>query len=184
MQTIAPAETGTLLEILPVFHDALGPCCLRPRGAPSWRVPLAGSGDVQAALLGHLGAAGIEALVVHSTSWRQEAGGAVLLTHLAVVRPPGDRDGFEHWRPRRRRPARGSAVAPPTAIDMEQVVEHALRHLAWLAADDEAIRTALDPAWRQRLTVYRPEPFSDLTRAPGGRPGRARPRPDRAPGAG
>lgn len=187
MQTIAPAETGTLLEILPVFHDALGPCCLRPCGEPSWRLPLEAEEDIQAAVVRHLGAAGIEAVVVHSTSWRQEVGRAVLLTHLAVVRPPGGCAGFERWRPRRRRLARGSAVGPPIAIDVEQVVEHALRHLAWLVTDDRAIRTALDPAWRERLTAYRPEPFSArLATAParGGRRGRARPSPDRAPGAG
>jgi hypothetical protein len=39
------------------------------------------------------------------------------------------------------------------------VVEHALRHLAWLAAEDEAVRASLDASWVGRLAGYRPEPF-------------------------
>jgi hypothetical protein len=39
------------------------------------------------------------------------------------------------------------------------VLEHALRHLAWLALDDPEVRAALTPAWLEALDVYKPEPF-------------------------
>jgi hypothetical protein len=38
------------------------------------------------------------------------------------------------------------------------VVEHGLRHLAWLVHEDEAIHDALAP-WAEALADYGPEPF-------------------------
>jgi hypothetical protein len=38
------------------------------------------------------------------------------------------------------------------------VVEHGLRHLAWLVAEDEEIHEALAP-WAGALGDYAPEPF-------------------------
>ena len=40
--------------------------------------------------------------------------------------------------------ARGDATAPPSSIDIPQVQEHALRHLAWLRQDDPTIADLLD----------------------------------------
>jgi hypothetical protein len=45
---------------------------------------------------------------------------------------------------------------------LDQVVEHALRHLAWLAEDDPVVREELSPAWRAALATYVPEPFRNL----------------------
>jgi hypothetical protein len=59
----------------------------------------------------------------------------------------------------RRELARGGATWPPERVAVGQVVEHALRHLAWLQAEDPAVAAALEPAWRRRLREYRPEPF-------------------------
>jgi hypothetical protein len=39
------------------------------------------------------------------------------------------------------------------------VLEHGLRHLAWLAKDDEVVAERLNPAWRDALAGYVPEPF-------------------------
>jgi hypothetical protein len=156
----AGPHTGmtTWLEILPLVNESDGVWCLRPPGCDSWRTPHAG-GAVSAEVSAHLDAAGLHARVIHSTSWRQERG-AVLLTHLAVLAPtrcPGA--AFERWRVRRRELARGRATLPAAPVEVEHVVEHALRHLAWLRADDPAVRAALDAAWARRLRGYRREPF-------------------------
>jgi len=42
------------------------------------------------------------------------------------------------------------------------VLEHGLRHLAWLAVEDEVVRTTLDDDWKRLLTDYVPEPFRHL----------------------
>ena len=150
---------STWLEILPVLHDGGTIRCLRPRGQQSWRVPH-DRGQVGAAVTRELAGAGLRAAVVHSTSWRQERE-LVLLTHLVVlaagtvvVAP-----GFEMRRVRRRELARGGATQPPVSVDVDQVLEHALRHLAWLHQEDRAVRSAMEPGWRDRLRGYRPEPF-------------------------
>jgi len=149
----------TWLEILPVLCRPSGLSWLRPRGCESWRVPAA-AGSIRETVLRRLAERRLRALLVHSTSWRQEAGeGAVVLTHLAVVRPPtGAVDGLEE-RPVVRRPlARGTAICPPPQVEIEQVLEHALRHLAWLALDDRGVGAALDAPWLGALHRYRPEP--------------------------
>lgn len=100
-------------------------------------------------------------LLVHSTSWRRGPGG-VILSFLVVV---GDDQATElDARPiGRAELARNSATEPAASIATSQVVEHALRHVAWLAQDDDAVRSALSPAWLAALTGYVPEPFRHLT---------------------
>jgi hypothetical protein len=58
--------------------------------------------------------------------------------------------------------ARSGATAAPAQIAHEQVVEHGLRHLAWLATDDPVVRTELSADWRRALATYVPEPFRSL----------------------
>ena len=58
--------------------------------------------------------------------------------------------------------ARSEATVAPLDIATDQVVEHALRHLAWLAVDDPVVRGELSPAWRAALARYVPEPFRNL----------------------
>ena len=57
--------------------------------------------------------------------------------------------------------ARGDATAPPPTIGIDQVVEHALRHLSWLAKDDPVVATELS-SWVGSLAAYEPEPFRSL----------------------
>src|SRR5215207_1541778 len=82
-----------------------------------------------------------EPLLVHSTSWRRDKG-AVLLTFLVVV-PPTSLLGARSVAVGREDLARSSARAAPSAIASGQVLEHALRHLAWLAQDDAVVRDEL-----------------------------------------
>jgi hypothetical protein len=41
-------------------------------------------------------------------------------------------------------------------------MEHALRHLAWLAVDDPAVSAELPRGWKVALADYVPEPFRNL----------------------
>lgn len=58
--------------------------------------------------------------------------------------------------------ARGSSHAAPDVVGTRQVIEHGLRHLAWLAGEDPVVRTTLDDGWHAVLAGYVPEPFRQL----------------------
>ena len=100
-------------------------------------------------------------LLVHSTSWRRGPGG-VLLSFLVVIGDDqaADLAGVPIIRAEL---ARNSATEAAKRVSSNQVVEHALRHMAWLAQDDAAVRATLSPAWVAALSGYVPEPFRHLT---------------------
>ena len=50
----------------------------------------------------------------------------------------------------------------PEAIAFTSVIEHGLRHRAWLAQDDALVAGVLDSAWHPLLADYTPEPFRAL----------------------
>jgi hypothetical protein len=100
-------------------------------------------------------------LLVHSTSWRRGPGG-VLLSFLVVVGEDQATD-LASVPVGRTELARNSPTEAAPRIAAVQVVEHALRHLAWLAQDDEAVKAALSPAWLDALVRYVPEPFRHLS---------------------
>jgi hypothetical protein len=58
--------------------------------------------------------------------------------------------------------ARSTATAAPRDIATTAVVEHGLRHLAWLIQDDPVVRAELPAAWVPLLATYVPEPFRNL----------------------
>ena len=99
--------------------------------------------------------------LVHSTSWRRD-GAAVVLTFVVVI----DADlvaGMQSAPIARSDLARSEATAAPASIAYEQVLEHGLRHLAWLATDDPVVRDELsNGAWQAVLAPYVPEPFRAL----------------------
>jgi hypothetical protein len=98
--------------------------------------------------------------LVHSTSWVR-AREAVILSFLVVI-DPELRRGMESAPIERADLARSAATAAPSAIGHRQVLEHALRHLAWLAKDDPIVAGELSSAWREALARYVPEPFRGL----------------------
>ncbi|MEO8437250.1 MAG: hypothetical protein ABI562_02245 [Chloroflexota bacterium] len=100
------------------------------------------------------------ARLIHSTSWRRESG-AIILSFVVVVDAAsvGARDSVPISRTEL---ARSEATAAPKAIAGTQVLEHGLRHLAWLAQDDPVVVAELSPAWRSALAEYVPEPFRAL----------------------
>jgi hypothetical protein len=101
-----------------------------------------------------------EPLLVHSTSWRRE-GPAVLLSFVAVIGPE-QAHGMASEPIQRSELARSAATSAPATIAHGQVLEHGLRHLAWLAEDDGVVAGRLSPAWRRAMADYVPEPFRSL----------------------
>jgi hypothetical protein len=98
--------------------------------------------------------------VVHSTSWRQARGG-VVLTFLAVVDSSAV-GSLDRVRPGRSGLTRGAATEAPGQVPAAAVIEHGLRHLAWLAQDDSDVAAALPDGWTAALQDYVPEPFRHL----------------------
>ena len=99
-------------------------------------------------------------ILVHSTSWRRDRD-AVILSFVVVI----DRDlvGDMASLPiGRAELARSEATAAPRAIATGAVVEHGLRHLAWLAQDDPVVAAELPADCPPILAAYIPEPFRNL----------------------
>jgi hypothetical protein len=99
-------------------------------------------------------------LLVHSTSWRRERD-AVILSFVVVIDEAlvGEMPSVPIGRAAL---ARSAATAAPADIATEAVIEHGLRHMAWLAKDDPVVAGTLDAAWRSLLAGYVPEPFRAL----------------------
>ena len=101
-----------------------------------------------------LAEAGLQPVLLHSTSWRHERG-RVVLTYAAVVELTPAAEPAQPAQPVWRIPlARGTALTAPAAIEAGQVAAHALVHLAWLAGHDRAVALALSPAWHDALAGY------------------------------
>jgi hypothetical protein len=146
------------IEILPVFLSGGVPHWIKPIHAPSYQVGWPVSRAPGEIVVDTMTRLGFEPLLAHSTSWRQEDG--VVLTYVAVVREPtAEADGNIELIPvGHSELARGDEFAPPEEIGVNQVVEHAFRHLSWLMRDDPVVRTTL-AGWRDVLETYTPEPF-------------------------
>jgi|SRR4029453_12979968 hypothetical protein len=101
-----------------------------------------------------------EPILVHSTSWRRERD-AVILSFVVAI--DASLVGAMETAPiHRAELARSEATAAPRAIANSQVVEHGLRHLAWLVEDDPVVAEELPSAWTIALAGYVPEPFRAL----------------------
>lgn len=158
----SPDFVAQTLEVLPLFLHQGTIGWIKPAHAESLRIgmpPSAKPGEVVLQVV-----AGYDAtpIVVHSTSWRHEEG-RVILTYVAAVEPPIGlpRDVAELVEVGHAELARGGATAPPAGIGVQQVIEHALRHLSWLVQDDEVVGREL-ASWSEVLRTYQPEPFRAL----------------------
>ena len=157
----SPEFLAQTLELLIVTYEPSGIASIRPIHAASIQVGWGPGRPADAVLGDTLLRYGLEARVLHSTSWRHD-GDHVVLTYLAVVDPPSALNPNLTSEPTARVDlARGDATAAPAAIETSQVLEHALRHLAWLVTDDPAVAGAL-PEWGAALEPYVPEPFRQL----------------------
>jgi hypothetical protein len=158
----SPQFVAQTLEVLPVGVRDDYLFWMKPVHADSLRVglpPGARPGDV---VLDVLKWYPLTPLVVHSTSWRHEED-RIVLTYIAVVAPPAGLppDSLVTLPVHRAELARGQAMSAPKSIGVESVLEHALRHLAWLVRDDPAVRQALG-GWDAILSEFEPEPFRSL----------------------
>ncbi len=146
------------IEVLPVTLCDGQILSLRPDCADSFIIGWPAGARPEAVAAGAMEQLGMQPIVLHSTSWRH-AGGEVVLTYLAVVSPiDGPPTSWESSPVIHTQLARGDATAPPPVIGVGQVMEHALRHLAWLMHDDQVVASAL-PDWSEVLDGYVPEPF-------------------------
>lgn len=149
------------LELLIVARAADDVVSLRPVHAPSLQIGWGPGRSADDVLTAALARYGLAPTVLHSTSWRR-AGDQVVLTYLAVVDAPAALNPNLAAEPVLRGDlARGGATSAPASIAIGQVLEHALRHLAWLLADDPAVAAAL-PGWAVLLPEYVPAPFREL----------------------
>ena len=157
----SPDFLAQTLELLIIARAGDGIVSIRPIHAPTIQLGW-GPGKAADAVLGDaLGRYGLQATVLHSTSWRH-ADDHVVLTYLAVVDAPASLNPNLISEPAiRAELARGDATGAPASIATAQVLEHALRHLAWLVEDDVAVSSAL-PDWQAILHEYLPEPFRQL----------------------
>jgi hypothetical protein len=162
----SPSIVAQSLESLFVCRRDDGIWNLRPIHASSLRLGWGPGTEPGGVVLAAAARYALDAIVVHSTSWRYE-GDRLVLTYLAVVDQPEVLSEYlTAERIGRADLARGEALAPPTDIGVTQVIEHALRHLAWLVKDDAAISAAL-PGWASLLATYEPEPFRAFGAPPG-----------------
>jgi hypothetical protein len=99
-------------------------------------------------------------MLVHSTSWRRD-GSAVILSFVVVIGPE-QVAGMDSAPVPRAELARSEATRAPASIGYAQVLEHGLRHLAWLAQDDKVVADRLPDGWHRALGSYVPEPFRSL----------------------
>ena len=157
---ILDVEGPVLSEVFVVFAEADGLRLTGPCGAAPWHLevpagedPMTVTRDVVTRALG-------APRLLHSTSWRRDKG-AVVLSFVVVVDPPAAA-GLEDGPVGRAELARGGRDSAPDVIRGTQVLEHALRHLAWLLGDDPTVAGELDEHWRRHLADYVPEPFRAL----------------------
>jgi hypothetical protein len=157
----SPDFVAQTLELLIVHRVGDEIRVLRPEHAPSLQVgwsPGRSPDEILAAVLERYD---LVPRVLHSTSWRH-VDDHVVLTFLAVVAPSSAPSPHLIDEPvSRAELARSDPTAAPANISTTQVLEHALRHLAWLTADDPAIGGILAD-WRSILEPYLPEPFRQL----------------------
>jgi hypothetical protein len=135
--------------------EVTGPC-----GAAPWLVEI-GVTEHPVEVVDRLVRDGIgDPMLVHSTSWRREHGG-VILSFVVVIAPTLVAD-MESAPVERAELARSDATAAPSAIAHAQVLEHGLRHLAWLVREDPVVAAELRTPWPEILADYVPEPFRAL----------------------
>jgi len=146
------------LEVLFLCLRADGARHVRPIHAPTLRLGWGPDRDPADIVLAAAARYALTPLLVHSTSWRHQHA-RLILTYVAVVEATDEMSPYLVDEPVTRADlARGDALGPPSDIDVPQVVEHALRHLAWLVKDDAVVSDAL-VEWTAFLDRYDPEPF-------------------------
>jgi len=147
-------------EVFVVAHDGESILLTGPCGAAPWDIetqgvdhPLDLVRSMSDRVLG-------DVKLLHSTSWRWDKS-AVILSFVVVI--DAEEIGAMPAEPVGRVAlARSAATEAPEDIGWLQVLEHGLRHLAWLAAEDDIVQSTLDDPWKESLSAYVPAPFQQL----------------------
>jgi len=151
-------EDRPTLEAIVLYLDPSGIRHVYPHGRETLLGPWDPDLDPTESIVDAVAAVGLAPVMVHSTSWRIVRR-RLMLTFLVVVEPPEALpDACDVEQVTRAQLARGRATGAPETVHLSQVVEHGLRHLAWLVAQDDAIHAALGP-WTDALGDYAAEPF-------------------------
>lgn len=147
-------------EVFVLRLSGSGPELAGPCGPDPWYIEV-GSGEDPMEVVYRLSRNLLgEPLLVHSTSWRRARGSVIL--SFVVINHDGQAPELAGIPIGRAELARGGAKSAAVSIAYQQVLEHGLRHLAWLARDDEVVRSTLSEEWRGVLAAYVPEPFRHL----------------------
>lgn len=145
-----------MLRLRGSVPELAGPC-----GPDPWYIEV-GADDDPVEVVGRLSRNLMgEPLLVHSTSWRRARGSVIL--SFVVVNHADQAPELRGIPIGRAELARSGATHAPVAIAYQQVLEHGLRHLAWLVNDDATVRSVLSPEWKAVLAGYVPEPFRHLS---------------------
>jgi hypothetical protein len=157
----SPTRTsGVQAEIFLLRLSGSQPELAAPYGPDPWYVEV-GSDDDPAEVVGRVVRNLIgEPLLLHSTSWRRARGSLIL--SFVVVQHDGQAPEMVGLPIGRTELARSSATQAPTEIAPQQVLEHGLRHLAWLARDDATVQSLLCEGWKRVLAEYVPQPFRHI----------------------
>ncbi len=165
--------TSIWYEILPVTLEAEQVVVLyrcEEDEARPWLVPHQGGTHPNYAIRAHLERCfgdlfEPEASIVHSTSWRYcRRTDRLMLTYLVVLpqhawsdkRVASDR--MMACRLGKVEQARGDHLSPPERIEVNNVLAHALDHLAMLSYSDERIKEVLESGWIGVLATRIPKP--------------------------
>lgn len=139
---------------------------LSPHGRETVRAEWEPALDPTESIVDAVAALRLAPTMAHSTSWRIVER-QLVLTFLVVVAAPADLPPtYDSELVARVELARGRATGSPASVHLSQVVEHGLRHLAWLVREDEGIHAAM-PGWTEALAAYVPEPFRAFTHEAG-----------------
>lgn len=161
MTTTTPAATGTAEHAPPVVVEVL----VFRTGGDGWldyrevsaelRSPV--EPDALALRIAGADEAAPQWTISHSTSWRRDPTGAIVLTY-AVVPDPDPQQSAEALQPAGVL-CSGDPLRPsPEALHRHHVVAHAVRHLAQLAQSDPSVREA---------TGHHPDLWRTITEAGG-----------------
>jgi hypothetical protein len=165
-EEVAVKAPGASLEAVVLYLGVEGICHVSPHGTPTVRSAWDPDLDPHEVIVDAVAGLGLAPIMVHSTSWRILER-QVVLSFLVAVEPPRSIPApYEVELVARVELARGRATGPPAEVHVAHVVEHGLRHLAWLVREDEAIHRAL-AGWTRALGEYEPEPFRAFGREPG-----------------
>lgn len=147
-------------EVFVVTHDGQQALLTGPDGPQPWHIETT-EAEHPLDLVRAMATKNItEVHLVHSTSWRWDRQ-AVVLSFLVVI-PPEAAGTMDAIPIPRAHLARSTAHEAPAEIAFAQVLEHGLRHLAWLDREDTVVHETLSEDWHTELAGYVPAPFEQL----------------------